>query len=633
VILLRRSGLNINAVQKFSKMSRGLRIVILSRSARTGTALTWGLGQDSKIIEQVLREANVGNGSVRIESIDHHDPITFYGTGRKPCVVDINIHLEVPCRAAWPWARYNIVMVNPEWWIKGAWDWALEPAPKGADMFLFKSNQAQTLFPSLEAGRRRVMTWRCSSDISAALSDLDKSGPQKREFLYLIGSSVNKLAAAKVVCCAWKSAWPRLHIVATRPLLDELAAACEDYSTRGITLEEHYSSDNKRIQAQASYAYHVVASVAEGFGFTFAEAAAVGALPLWTDIPVYNEHWSTVLGPVGKIVSSGAPVISNKYVDGSRTDWSTAAIVDAVESLLKLGAEDERRLRGALRHAYTVRIKEFRHAWRGLLGVVATKLRGAVALPLPPRLPPVADLPHVAVITLTRNRPRWWANMARNILLSDYPPDKMTWIIADDSDGTVGRIDAEVAKFQELHRQYNVKYLSYPKQLHIGAKRNRACEAAPATASVFLMMDDDDHYPKSSIIARVAWLRAMGVGCVYCSVLPMYDCVRYISAINVPPLDLSPAERVSEATLCFTREFWSERKFPGPVSVAEGEGFVADRLGATAEIPPEGVIVSFLHGANATSRRVPDSDTPNGCHFGFDDDYFSYISGLGAVKN
>jgi hypothetical protein len=108
----------------------------------------------------------------------------------------------------------------------------------------------------------------------------------------------------------------------------------------------------------------------------------------------------------------------------------------------------------------------------------------------------------------------------------------------------------------------------------------------------------------------------------------MYHSGKYVSAINVPPLALSPAERVSEATLCFTREFYTARKFPAAISVAEGEGFLEGRVEQTREIPPEGVIVSFLHGRNATSRRVPDLSEPNGCHYGFSDEYFEYVSKL-----
>jgi hypothetical protein len=210
--------------------------------------------------------------------------------------------------------------------------------------------------------------------------------------------------------------------------------------------------------------------------------------------------------------------------------------------------------------------------------------------------------------------------------------------VADDGDsgcsgegsGTSGRIDAEIAKFQSANPRIHVKYISLPKRMAVGAKRNLTCESAPAEASVFIIMDDDDHYPSTSIQRRVAWLKASGSDCVYCSTLPMYDCRNYISAIKVPPLDLAPCERVSEASLAFTRKFWEEGKFPQNVSVAEGEGFISLREDRTTEIPPEGIIVSFLHGLNATSRRIPDVTEQNGCHYGFDDDYFTYISGLGG---
>jgi hypothetical protein len=82
--------------------------------------------------------------------------------------------------------------------------------------------------------------------------------------------------------------------------------------------------------------------------------------------------------------------------------------------------------------------------------------------------------------------------------------------------------------------------------------------------------------------------------------------------------------------MCFTREFWLGRNFPD-LSVAEGEGFIAGRELDTVEIPPEGVIVSFLHGKNSTSRRVPEQKEANGCHYGFSDEYFTMISQIAAT--
>lgn len=591
---------------------KSYRVVILSTSARASDAPTWGLGADSVIVEQILRECNSLH-HISIASIEHIDPISFYGSSRRPTMVDIQIHLEIPCRAAMKWSAVNIVVVNPEWWPLDAWDWALTEM----DYFIFKSAHARALFPTLEAKKTRVMNWRASSEIQQQMGHLAKV-PVKREFLYLVGSSKNKLSVAKLICASWKVTWPTLTLVGSKDVLKQLP------TNPNVRLLEPFPTNKERIEAQATYAYHIVASAAEGFGYTFAEAACVGALPVWTGIPIYDELYRGALGDVGRIPVVVEPAAA--YRDSTQVSLHSLDIEKAVMSLLNLSAEDDVRYRGLLKHVASTHVKEFRTSWKSLLGAVQTR-KGNDILTLPPKPPPFNELPMVAIITLTYNRRRWWANMARNILLTDYPPDKLCWIIADDSEAAE-RVDEDVVKFQSKNPHIHVKYLSFAKRLAVGDKRNKACAAAPADCSVFVMMDDDDHYPKNNILARVSWLRGLKVGCVYCSTLPMYDCARYISAMNVPPLTLMPAERSSEASLCFTREFWLEGKFPGPVSIAEGEAFLMGRESKTAEISPEGVIVSFIHSANLTSRRVPAATEPNGCHYGFDDEYFSYLCNL-----
>lgn len=594
-----------------------MRVVILSRSARGGDSPAWGLGVDAKLVEQVLREMNAG-GHMRIDSIDHIDPVSFYGSPRKPRMVDLQIHLEVPCRAAMGWSRRNVMVVNPEWWVQRAWDWAFS-APRGAvggfHAFVFKTAAARALFPEVDDARAHVIHWRASPQITSATPAPPRL--RRKEFLYLIGASANKLAAARTVVKGWRPEWPALLVVGTEQVCKELRGL------GGVNVECRLSmTPAECTELQTQYMYHVVASAAEGFGHTAAEAAAVGALPIWTDISTYEEYYGDILHGIGRMASSGGAAEEFRMKPASECN----GLDEAVRSVLNLEKVEEDHLRGALKHVASTRVKEFRRLWRALVHSLTRPSTGTeTIIAFPPKPLPISELPHVAIITLTRNRPHWWGNMVHNILKCDYPPDKLSWIIADDSDG-MGRVDAQVAKFQSTHPRIHVKYLSIPRRLHIGEKRNKAVAAAPAEATVFMMMDDDDHYPAGSVAGRVAWLRGLGVGCVYCSTLPMYDCKRYISAVNVPPLDLSPIERVSEASLCFTREFFAERGFPGPVDVAEGEGFLVDRLGAAAEIPPEGIIVSFLHGANATSRRVPEASEPNGCHYGFDDEFFTYIS-------
>ena len=58
---------------------------------------------------------------------------------------------------------------------------------------------------------------------------------------------------------------------------------------------------------------------------------------------------------------------------------------------------------------------------------------------------------------------------------------------------------------------------------------------------------------------------------------------------------------------------------------AAGDAFVAGREESTVEISPTPILVSFIHSGNTSSRRVPEDQEPNGCHFGFSDDYFKYL--------
>ena len=97
--------------------------------------------------------------------------------------------------------------------------------------------------------------------------------------------------------------------------------------------------------------------------------------------------------------------------------------------------------------------------------------------------------------------------------------------------------------------------------------------------------------------------------------------------MNVPPYTLPMAQRVSEATLAFKRSFWEERKFTD-IQVAEGDAFIHGREKMCRELSPQEVIVSLVHSANTSSRKVPEGE-PNGCHYGFNEQLFAVVSELG----
>jgi hypothetical protein len=145
------------------------------------------------------------------------------------------------------------------------------------------------------------------------------------------------------------------------------------------------------------------------------------------------------------------------------------------------------------------------------------------------------------------------------------------------------------------------------------------------------MMDDDDHYPETSFRRRVAYLTKgrLQVGCAVCTSIAMYDLRTGVSAVNVPPFDLSLGQRCSEATLTFTRDFWLARKF-GAVDMAEGEAFLEGREGAIAEMPPQQIIVALSHGTNTSRRKTPEGEP--GCFWGFPRELIMFLHGLVGVK-
>jgi len=577
-----------------------LNVVIFSRGAGKQQ---YGLGQDAHIMELTLREM-MATGKTNVK-ITHADPYLYIGKGTVPQIADIHIYLEVPCRAAFPWSKVNIIVPNAEWWYKEAWKWTKDA---GA-IFWFRTVHCQKLFEA-DGIKGTYIGWRCPAGYNG-----NKKSNTKNQALYVVGGSKHKKAAADIIVSCWKDEWPQLIVLC--------AESAPSTIKPNVDWRCKYISNEEKLQLQQSSIYHVVASTAEGFGYTMAEALNQNALILRTALPVYEEFWGNVLGHAGLIKTNSSDISGGtvEMMDMPRL-FQYIDVENAMNELLKLGPRPQEILGNAIIKINKNFRQEFAYAWKS----ACMRARNDVFLSPPNRGP--ANLPVLGVVTLVHNRPQWFSHAVRNIETALYPRDKLIWIVVDDS-VFENRIDMQIERAKQGLPGLQIQYVSLAKKTSIGEKRNLACISAIGArpdVSVFAMMDDDDHYPKVSLSIRIAWLAALKKDCIYASTLPMYHINKYISAINVPPLSLAPCERVSEATLCFTRSFWEARPFPKLVSIAEGEDFLRGREQNSVEIPPDGVIVSFLHGKNFTSRRVPDTQEPNGCHYGFSDEYFTMIS-------
>jgi hypothetical protein len=251
--------------------------------------------------------------------------------------------------------------------------------------------------------------------------------------------------------------------------------------------------------------------------------------------------------------------------------------------------------------------------------------------PVPKHMPPllnIQDCPPISIVTLVHNRPKFIENACLNLLSSDYPRDKIEWIVVDDSDPESSPSN-KVIQFSEKFAPGEISYIPLLKKTSIGEKRNMAVEKAKH--NIIVMMDDDDHYPSTSFRRRVAYLlkSRKRYECATCTTIAMYDLLKGTSAVNVPPFTLSLGERCSEASMVFTKQFWEKRKFP-ETDVAEGEGFLKGRESQVVEMPPQQLIVALSHGTNLSSRRMP--ETKPGCFWGFPRPLLEFLHGIVGVK-
>ena len=81
---------------------------------------------------------------------------------------------------------------------------------------------------------------------------------------------------------------------------------------------------------------------------------------------------------------------------------------------------------------------------------------------------------------------------------------------------------------------------------------------------------------------------------------------------------------------CFYKKFWESGKFSNESLGCEAREFIKDRNQEFLEISWECVIISLLHSRN-TSSKITYVDEPNGCHFGWSDELFLFLTNLDKV--
>jgi hypothetical protein len=599
-------------------------------------ANTFGLNDDVQVIEHVLRQLQDVVGPInKARTADLREPLIHS---------DINIHLEIPIFSAIPWAHTNVMLVNPE-----QWSYSYDAYAHAFDALVFRDSMTAATFRAdfakkgIPTDNIYVVPWTASWKVKD-IKKTAKIGTNELGFVCFIAGSTSKFEYVKKILTAWKKSDPILTIYTTRTDFAEdlkkvvvgmdldtnITVKCED-----LDLETRY-------RLMTLYRGHLVCSQGEAFGYAAANAEVAGAFTIMNSLPVFEETYDGS--------NTAVAWISNTYEVSDKVRYSIASP----------GSQLREELDKAFAIFYSANFSELYKVRQEVSGKrflktcdaflpVLQQLYSAIKERRPKKgnyiCPPVisADYPPITVITPTYNRKKLFEIAFHNLLLTDYPKNKIEWIVIEDdgkTEKTQGNLQNMVGEsimsFQVQIPEMKMKYIPIQGRMTIGEKRNIGVENA--TNDIILFMDDDDHYPETSFRRRVSWLNKgakRGVtgraNIVCCTTLALYDLKRGISAVNVPPYDIPFAQRISEATLTFRKSAWLERKFPS-VSLAEGEDWISGREDQVIEIPPQQIIVAFSHGANQSTRRIPPTDQKPSCFWHFPQEYLVFIHGLVGVE-
>lgn len=362
----------------------------------------------------------------------------------------------------------------------------------------------------------------------------------------------------------------------------------------------------------------ICTSLAEGFGHAVNEAMSVGCNLILSPIRPFVED---LVGDtqVGAFYCEKLSAIEQNECIGTLTDVTIQSICDALEQYVNTPFKEKKNGSENIRSIYENRHKSWVNGMKEMLPISLDK-----SLPeyhLKDVFPKEDDLPDVSIITLTKDRRNFMPLAKYCYLLQTYPEDKMEWVIVDDGEDSIE--DALIGI-------PNVTYVRCDPGMTIAQKRNLA--VSKALYDVIVVCDDDDVYPENTVLHRVAMMmKEPAKECAFCTTIPCYDITKYSSFMNVPPYTLPMSQRVSEATLIFTRKFWEENKFDEMINVAEGDAFIRGREQMCRELSPQEVIVSLTHPKNLSSRKIPDFKEPNGCHYGFNEKLFALVSEIGLA--
>jgi hypothetical protein len=227
-------------------------------------------------------------------------------------------------------------------------------------------------------------------------------------------------------------------------------------------------------------------------------------------------------------------------------------------------------------------------------------------LEIPEEVKVITDdkLPHVALITCVRSQPDLFQLMQWSYYTIDYPRDKLTWIIADDSpdEEKIGPlIDGN-----DLSIKYIRCDMSDPKSfLSIAKKINLCTKYLPPNTHMILHYSPDCYYPPSHVRQRVKMMMSYPkYGCFGSTKYGVYDITSSSSYEQTQPDGKGNPTMLFGPTLSYFRDWWQARSFDESRYTMETFYFVRGRWNAVLDIPYSMVCIALTHDDQLVSETA-----------------------------
>lgn len=206
----------------------------------------------------------------------------------------------------------------------------------------------------------------------------------------------------------------------------------------------------------------------------------------------------------------------------------------------------------------------------------------------------VENYPTVSLITITKNRLQMINILLYNWKHTNYPKDKIEWIIVDDSDTNDLEYYLPLYEDERIHYYYVKEGFS-----SIAEKRNFGCDKANHELLAF--MDDDDYYFPDHVVAKMKVLEHYKKDGVLTTPIAVYDLTQDHSYIfDWQSKGKKENNSISEASVMVRKSYWEKNKFNIKHKYNEGRDLVNNKFHRWIKIHFLFNTISITHYKNAT---------------------------------